>query len=209
MIFYDCSTAPSPRRARMFLAEKGLMPKSLDISIADGEQFGTEFRSVNPRGTLPVLITDEGTVLTENLGIAAYLEAYKPDPPLMGRNADEKGLVLMWNAIAEQQGGMPIAEALRNSHPAFHDRALPGPVNHAQLPELAERGFARVSGFFDLLEERLKQSPYLAGERFSLADITAFVFVEFARVIKMRLPEEHANARAWHASVQERPSASL
>ncbi|EBA18203.1 glutathione S-transferase, putative [Roseobacter sp. SK209-2-6] len=193
----------------MFLAEKGLMPKSLDISIANGEQFGTEFRSVNPRGTLPVLITDAGTVLTENLGIAAYLEAYKPDPPLMGRNADEKGLVLMWNAIAEQQGGMPIAEALRNSHPAFQDRALPGPVNHAQLPDLAERGFTRVRGFFDLLEERLSQSPYLAGERFSLADITAFVFVEFARVIKMRLPEEHANARAWHASVQERPSASL
>ena len=209
MIFYDCSTAPSPRRARMFLAEKGLSPEGHDISIAQGEQLSAAFRSVNPRATLPVLITDEGTVLTENLGIAAYLEAYQPDPPLMGRSADEKGLVLMWNAIAEQQGGVPIAEALRNSHPAFQDRALPGPVNHTQLPELAERGFARVQGFFDLLEERLQESRFLAGDNFTLADISAFVFVEFARVIKLQLPQEHHTARDWHARVKERPSAQL
>lgn len=209
MIFYDCSTAPNPRRARMFLAEKGLSPESHDISIAKGEQLEDAFRAVNPRATIPVLVTDEGTVLTENLGIAAFLEAHTPEPALMGRSADEKGLVLMWNAIVEQQGGMPIAEALRNSHPAFKDRAIPGPENYAQVPELAERGLARLAHFFDLLEDRLKASPYLAGDEFSLADISAFVFVEFARVIKQRVPQGNAATLAWHARIQARPSAQL
>lgn len=209
MIFYDCSTAPNPRRARMFLAEKGLSPESHDISIAKGEQLGAAFRAVNPRATIPVLVTDAGTVLTENLGIAAYLEAHQPEPALMGRTADEKGLVLMWNAIVEQQGGLPIAEALRNTHPAFQDRAIPGPDNYAQLPELAERGVARTQRFFELLEERLSQSPYLAGVDFTLADISAFVFVEFARVVKLRIPEGNSATLAWHAAIKARPSAQL
>lgn len=209
MIFYDCSTAPNPRRARMFLAEKGLTPESHDISIAKGEQLSDEFRAVNPRATIPVLVTDTGAVLTENLGIAAYLEAHTPEPALMGRTPDEKGLVLMWNSIVEQQGGMPIAEALRNTHPAFENRAIPGPDNYPQLPELAERGLARAHHFFDLLEERLRESPYLAGNEFTLADISAFVFVEFARVIKLRLPAENTASQDWYARVKARPSAQI
>lgn len=209
MIFYDCSTAPNPRRARMFLAEKGLSPESHDISIAKSEQLNPAFLAVNPRATIPVLVTDAGSVLTENLGIAAYLEAHTPEPALMGRTADEKGLVLMWNSIVEQQGGMPIAEALRNTHPAFENRAIPGPDNYAQLPQLAERGLARTQRFFDLLEERLSESPYLAGEEFTLADISAFVFVEFARVIKQRIPEGNAASLAWYAAIKSRPSAQL
>lgn len=209
MIFYDCSTAPNPRRARMFLAEKGLTPESHDISIAKGEQLSADFRAVNPRATIPVLVTDAGTVLTENLGIAAYLEAHTPEPALMGRSPDEKGLVLMWNAIVEQQGGLPIAEALRNTHPAFLDRAIPGPDNFAQLPELAERGLARTLRFFELLEDRLSESPYLAGSEFTLADISAFVFVEFARVIKQRIPEENTASQAWYKEIRARPSAQL
>jgi glutathione S-transferase len=193
----------------MFLAEKGLSPESHDISIAKGEQLDTAFRAVNPRATIPVLVTDSGTVLTENLGIAAYLEAYQPEPALMGRTADEKGLVLMWNAIVEQQGGLPIAEALRNTHPAFQGRAIPGPDNYAQLPALAERGLARTQRFFALLEERLSESRYLAGDDFTLADISAFVFVEFARVIKQRIPEENAASLAWYTAIKARPSAQM
>lgn len=208
MLFYDCSTAPNPRRARMFIAEKGIEIETRDISIAKGEQLGEDFRKVNPRATVPVLVTDEGVVLTENLGIAAYLEARFPEPPLMGRSPDEKGLVLMWNSIVEQQGGAPVADVLRNTHPAFADRAIPGPLNHAQIPELAQRGLARVEAFFDLLEERLQDSPFIAGEAFSLADISTFVFVDFARVIKMRIPEDNTATRAWFDSVQARPSAS-
>ena len=209
MIFYDCSTAPNPRRARMFLAEKGLSPETHDISIAKGEQLDATFLAVNPRATIPVLVTDTGTVLTENLGIAAYLEAAHPEPPLMGRTADEKGLVLMWNSIVEQQGGAPVAEALRNTHPAFENRAIPGPDHYAQIPELAERGQARTARFFDLLEERLQDSPFLATDHFTLADISAFVFVDFARVIKMRVPEANTATLAWQEAIRERPSSQL
>ncbi|NOD46718.1 MULTISPECIES: glutathione S-transferase [unclassified Ruegeria] len=209
MIFYDCSTAPNPRRARMFIAEKGLEIETREVSIAEGAQLSDKFRAVNPRATVPVLVTDVGTVLTENMGIAAYLEARFPEPPLMGRTPDEKGLVLMWNAIAEQQGGLPIAETLRNSHPAFRDRAIPGPSNYAQIPELAQRGKDRVIQFFDLLEARLTESAFIAGDDFTLADISTFVFVDFARVIKTRIPEGNTATIAWFESIQSRPSAKL
>ncbi len=209
MIFYDCSTAPNPRRARMFIAEKGLDIETRDISIAKGEQLGAAFRAVNPRATIPVLVTDEGTALTENLGIAAYLEARFPEPPLIGRTPDQQGLVWMWNSIVEQNGGLPVAEALRNTHPAFKDRAIPGPENYAQIPELAERGRARVARYFDVLEDRLKDGPYLAGDQFTLADISAFVFADFARIIKMRIPEQNTAALRWFDAISERPSAQL
>ncbi|WP_425044589.1 glutathione S-transferase family protein [Primorskyibacter sp. S87] len=209
MIFYDCSTAPNPRRARLFIAEKGLDIDTREISIAKGEQLRPDFLAVNPRATLPVLVTDEGDVLTENLGIAAYLEAKYPEPPLMGRTPSEKGAVLMWNSIVEQQGGLPIAEALRNSNPHMKDRAIPGPVDFVQIPELAERGMARVGLFWDLLEKRLAETPYVAASTFSLADITTFVFVEFARVIRARIPEENDATLAWYERVKARPSASL
>ena len=209
MLFYDCSTAPSPRRARMFIAEKGLEIETREISIAKGEQLSADFLKVNPRATVPVLITDEGATLTENTAIATYLEARFPEPPLMGQTPDEKAQVAMWNAIAEGQGGMPVAEVLRNSHPAMKGRALPGRLNLDQIPELAARGQKRVDAFFTLLEERLSESPWLAGERFSLADITAFVFVDFARVVKARIPEGNSATKAWYDSIRARPSAAL
>jgi glutathione S-transferase len=209
MLFYDCSTAPNPRRARMFIAEKGLEIETRDISIARGEQLEPEFLAINPRATIPVLVTDSGAVLTENLGIAAYLEAAFPAPPLMGQTPDEKGAVAMWNAIVEQQGGLPIAEVLRNTNPHMKDRAIPGQVDFEQIPALAERGLARVDLFFDLLEARLQQSRFLALDHFTLADITCFVFVDFARVIRRRIPEGNVASLAWFDTIKSRPSASL
>ncbi|GGH23655.1 glutathione S-transferase [Cribrihabitans marinus] len=209
MIFYDCATAPSPRRARILIAEKGLDIETREVSIADGAHLQPEFLRVNPRGTVPVLVTDDGVALTENLGIAAYLEARCPEPPLMGTTPEEKGLVLMWNALVEQQGGQPIAEALRNSSPALAGRALPGPVEFEQIPALAERGRRRVALFWDLLEARLRESRYLAGDSFTLPDITAFVFVEFARVIRATIPEGHTATQEWYARVRARPAAAL
>ncbi len=209
MLFYDCATAPNPRRARMFIAEKGLDIETREISIAKGEQLSPAFLAVNPRATVPVLITDQGTTLAENLGIAAYLEAKFPEPPLMGTTPDEKGLVAMWTAIAEQQCGMAVAEVLRNTHPAMKGRAIPGPVNYDQIPALAERGMARLTAFFDVLEDRLQDSAYLAGDRFTLADITCFVLVDFARVIKTRIPDDKPAARAWYDKVAARPSAGI
>ena len=209
MLFYDCSTAPNPRRARMFIAEKGLEIETLDVSMIKGEQLQPEFRAVNPRATIPVLVTDDSTTLTENIAIAAYLDAAFPEPPLMGRTPSERGLVLMWNAIAEQNCGLSIGEAFRNSHPAMKDRALPGPVNYPQIPELAERGRARLAVFFDDLENRLKDSPFIAADHLTLADITTFVFIDFARVIKTRIPEGNTVTRAWFDAISARPSASL
>ncbi len=209
MIFYDCATAPNTRRARMFLAEKGLTPDVREISIAKSEQLSDAFLQVKPMGTLPVLVTDEGVTLTENVGIAAYLEAAFPDPALLGNSPVEKGQVMRWNAIVEQQGGMPIAEAFRNSNPHMVGRAIPGPRNHAQIPALAERGFQRVADFFDLLEARLGESPFVATDAFTFADITCFVMVDFARVIKTRIPEENTKTQAWFDGIKARPSASL
>lgn len=209
MIFYDCSTAPSPRRARMFIAEKGLDIETRDISIAKGEQLSPDFLAVNPRATVPVLVTDTGTVLTENIAIAVYLEETHPTPPLMGTNAEEKATVLMWNAIVEQQGGLPIAEALRNSNPHMKGRAIPGPVNYDQIPELAARGMQRVGVFFDMLETRLNESAFIATDHLTLADITAFVFVDFARVIKSRIPDGNTATQAWYDAIKARPSANI
>ena len=123
MLFYDCSTAPSPRRARMFIAEKGLEIESREISMLKGEQMSPEFLAINPRATIPVLVTDDGTVLTENLAIAAYLEELHPEIPLMGSTAEERALVLMWNTICETQGGHAIADALA-AHPVTEDTSI-------------------------------------------------------------------------------------
>ncbi|MCR9125691.1 MAG: glutathione S-transferase [Rhodobacteraceae bacterium] len=209
MIFYDCATAPSPRRARMFIAEKGLQIETREISISEGAQLSEAFLAVNPAGTVPVLVTDTGLALTENIAIATYLEAICPDPNLMGETAEEKALVAMWNTICESRGGLPIAEAFRNSHPAMKGRAVTGPRNFDQIPALAERGMARVADFFDLLEARLSGSAFLAGDRMTLADITGYVFVDFARVVRLRLPDTHKAAQAWYAGMAERPSAAL
>lgn len=209
MLFYDCSTAPNPRRARMFIAEKGLDIETRDVSMIKGEQLEPEFLAINPRATIPVLITDSGITLCENIAIAAHLEAVYPDRPLMGRDADEKGLVLMWNALSEQHCGMAIGEAFRNSHPAMKDRALPGPENYPQIPELAERGRARLARFFSDLENRLQESPFVATDHLTLADITTYVFIDFARVIKTRIPGENSATLTWFDNISARPSASL
>lgn len=209
MIFYDCSTAPSPRRARMFLAEKGLNVDTREISIAKSEQLSPEFVAINPGATVPVLVTDSGVALTENLGIAAYLEAQFPKPALMGATPDEKGAVLMWNAIAEAQCGLAVADALRNSNPHMKGRAVTGTANFEQIPELAERGMARVALFFDRLDNQLEGREFVATDSFSLADITAFVFVDFARVVKIRVSDSHPHLQRWYEATKARPSAQV
>lgn len=209
MIFYDCSTAPSPRRARMFIAEKGLTPDTREVSLTAGDQLSPEFKEVNPRATVPVLVTDDGLELTENIAIAAYLEEICPEPPLIGRTAAEKGEIMMWNAIAEFSGAMAIAEALRNGNPHMKGRALPGPDNFEQIPALAARGMTRATLFFDRLDARLTDRNFVASDHFTLADITAFVFVDFARVIKLRVDDSRPALLRWYEDIKTRPSAAL
>lgn len=209
MRFYDCGTAPSPRRARIFIAEKGLDIPTTEISIAKGEQLGDDFLKVNPRATVPALETDDGVTLTENLAIATYLEEVGDGPKLMGTTPAQKAEILQWAAIAESQGGAAVAEALRNGNPHMKGRALPGPDNYEQIPELAERGVKRAGRFLEMLEERLTGREWMAGDSFSYADITTFVFVDFARIIKVRVDETKPALNVWYTKMKERPSASL
>jgi glutathione S-transferase len=206
---YDCATAPSPRRARILLAEKGVPHETVQVDLRQGEQFGAAFRAVNPQCTVPALRTEEGPVLTDNAAIAAYLEARFPEPPLLGRTPVEKAEVASWNWRAEFEGLLAVAEALRNGSPAMANRALPGPADFAQIPELAQRGVARIQLFFSVLDERLAGREFLATERFSIADITAAVAVDFARVVKQKPGEQHANLQRWRAALAQRPSMAL
>jgi glutathione S-transferase len=206
---YDCATAPSPRRARILLAEKGVQHDTVHVDLRSGEQLGEAFRAVNPLCTVPALRTDEGALLTDNTAIAAYLEAAFPEPPLLGRTPLEKAEVASWNWRIEFDGLLAVAEALRNGSPAMLNRALPGPVDYAQIPELAQRGVARVQHFFVVLNARLADRDFIATERFSLADITAVVVVDFARAVKVRPGEDQPHLVRWRAAMSQRPSMSL
>lgn len=206
MKFYDCTPAPSPRRARIFLAEKNVRPDMIQVDLGNGEQLSPEFRKINPQCTVPVLVLDDGTVLTENAGIAQYLEASFPEPPLLGRTPTEKGLVGMWNSRVEFEGMAAVGEALRNRAKRMAGRGLAGPDDYEQIPQLAERGAARAARFMQMLNERLAGRDYLATDEFTMADITALVTVDFASWIKIST-DGLANLQRWHQAVSARPNA--
>ncbi|MFT6408394.1 MAG: glutathione S-transferase [Arenicella sp.] len=206
MIFYDCLTAPSPRRARIFLHEKQAPHEVINIDLMKAEQMSDEFKLINPSCTVPVLKLDDGTMLTENSGIAAYLESAFPNPPLLGSTDAEKGLVASWNSKIEFDGLYAVAEALRNSSPMMKGRAITGAANYDQIPQLAERGLARLNAFFDTLNGHLEGREFVAIDNFSLADISAVVAVDFARVVRVKPQEHHQNIIRWRSSLAERPS---
>ncbi|KQX19827.1 glutathione S-transferase family protein [Variovorax sp. Root434] len=208
IILYDCATAPSPRRARILLAEKGIAHETVQVDLAHGEQLGAAYRELNPQCTVPALRTEEDGLLTDNAAIAVWLEARYPEPPLMGRTPQEKAEIASWNWRIEFEGLLAIAETLRNGSPAMANRALPGPVDYAQIPELAQRGLARVQHFFETLNSRLAGREFVATDRFSLADITAVVAVDFARVVRVKPGEQHPELLRWRAAMAQRPSMS-
>lgn len=207
MKFYDCNPAPSPRRARMFIQEKGLQIDTIEIDLAAGAQFEDEFIRLNPQSTVPVLELDDGTTLTENVAIACYLEEIYPEPPLLGRDAPEKAMVANWNARIEFEGFFAIAESFRNKAKSFKHRGVTGPRQHAQIPDLIERGRLRSIEFLEMLNEHLESNEYICAEYFSMADITAFVSVEFAGWIKLNIEEDKPHLKRWHEQMRVRPSA--
>lgn len=208
MRFYDYRHAPSPRKVRLFIAEKGLSIPTTEVDLRAGAQHEPAFLAKNPAATVPVLELDDGTCLTESLAICHYLEQLHPEPNLLGRDAKEQALVLMWVDIQTLEGYLGLAEALRNGHEAFKGRALGGPVAYEQIPALAARGRRRAAIYFDKLETRLGESPYIAGERFSYADIVGFVNLGFAaRAIGGTPPVEGRPAlREWSERVAARPA---
>lgn len=206
---YDCATAPSPRRARILLAEKGVAHATVQVDLRSGEQLGAAYKMINPQCTVPVLRCDDASMLTDNAAIAAYLEARFPEPALMGVTPAEKAEVASWNWRIEFEGLLAIAEALRNSSPAMANRALPGPDNYPQIAELAQRGVARVQQLLVTLNRRLVGREFIATERFSLADITAVVAVDFARIVKVKPGDHHPHVLRWRERMAARPSTAL
>jgi glutathione S-transferase len=209
LTLYDHGMAPSPRRARILLAEKGAAHETVIVDLTKNEQLGDAFRAINPLCTVPALKLEDGSVLADNAAIIAYAEARWPEPPLLGRTPLEKARIASWNWRIEFEGLMAIAEALRNGSPAMKDRALPGPVDYAQIPELAARGLARLQRFFETLEAQLEGRETVVDGGFSLADITAVVAVDFARVVRVKPGDAHPNLRRWRAAMGLRPSMSL
>jgi glutathione S-transferase len=208
MKLYDMRVAPNPRRVRIFLAEKGIEVPRVEVNIRDGENLRPEFLAVNPRGVLPTLQLEDGTVIDESVAICRYFESLRPDPPLMGRTALEKAMIECWTRRIESDAGQPVVDAFRNSYPPYAERAVPGRTGFKAIPELVERGKARLAEFYPAIDRRLAESEYVAGPGFSLADITLLCIVDFAKILKLPWPEDAANFERWHAEVSARPSAS-
>jgi glutathione S-transferase len=192
----------------MFLAEKGVELETQQIDLGAGEQFSDAYREVNPDCVVPALVLDDGTCLSEALAICQYLDELHPDPPLFGATPLERARVSMWNAKIEQQGLWPVADALRNYAKSFRGKAVSGPDSYEQIPELAERGRRRAEQFFHRLDDELAKHRFVAGDSFSVADITALVFVDFGKWVKLEMPADAEHLRRWYDEVAARPSAA-
>ena len=207
MKLYDCHPAPNPRRVRMFIAEKGLNIPTQQVDFAAREQLTDAYRQMNPLCDIPVLELDDGSHISQVSGICRYLEAAFPEPNLYGVDAKEQGLVAMWDNFAANHGMASAADGLRNFSKGFQNHAVLGTRPYAQIPQLAERGRQRTEDFFTDLNNYLAERDYLACNRFTVADITAFVTVEFAKRIKLEPRPEQTHLLRWYERVASRPSA--
>ncbi len=207
MKLYDYHRAPNPRRVRIFLAEKGIEIEKIEIDLGSKQQMESDYKAINSRMCVPMLELDDGTILTESVAICRYLEEIQPAPNLFGSSPLGKATVEMWHRRVELEGLIPISDAVRNSVEFFAGRAIAGPIGFEQIPELAERAKKRVTFFYNMLNERLTESAYIAGEKFSMADITALVGIDFAKIVKQRIGRDQTALQCWHDKVSMRPSA--
>ena len=205
MKLYTFDPAPSPRRLTLFMQYKGIEIDTQQIDMMAAEHLGDDFREINPEGTVPTLVLDDGTVLTEVVGICTYLEELYPDRPLMGTTALEKAQVISWVHKLFAGMTMSIAAMLRENSEGFRDRALPGSLNVPQIPELAERGLLQLQHILPILDAHLATSTWLAGDNFTFADIDLLVIVGFMAWVKQSGPEECTHLKAWY----ERAAAEL
>ena len=201
MKLYDAATAPNPRRVRIFIAEKGLDVPCEQVDIMKAVNRGEEFRrNVNPMGTLPVLELDDGTCIAETGAICRYFEEVQPDPPLLGVDAKDKAVVEMWNRRMELELFQPATLAFQQQHEFFKGRV-------PQVPEYAAVSKAKAEKTLAWLDGVLADREYIAGTRFTVADIVALCAVDFGRVSKIKLQLDHKNLARWHEQVSARPSA--
>ncbi len=210
MKLYDMVNAPNPRRVRIFLAEKGIDVARQEVDIQKRENLQPEYLAISPRGLLPALRLDDGRVIDESIAICRYFEVLQPEPNLFGRDAFEQAEIEQWQRCTEFDGFFNIAAAFRNGTPAFADHSAAGALapKTEQIPALAERGLMLAKLWLDKLEERLRGRQWIASDRFTVADITAFVTLDFAKWVKLRAGDEHPNVQAYHARIKARPSST-
>ena len=207
MKLYQSNASPNSRRARIYLAEKGISMPLVPVDLGAREQFSEAYAAINPRRVVPTLVLDDGTAIGEVPAILRYLEEIYPEPPLLGMTPTAKALVTMWERRVELEGFAAVMEAVRNAVPALKNRAISGPHDYEQIPALVERSRQRVRNFYADFDARLADVRFVAGDEFSVADITAVVTVDFAtRAAGLAMAEEHPALKRWYQSVSARPS---
>ena len=202
MKLYDGGRAPNPRRTRIFLAEKGIKLPIETIDLSAMQHKSSDYAAVNPLMRVPALVLDDGTVITESIAICRYFEALHPDPPLFGRGALEIARIEMWNRRMELHFLLPVSHVFRNSHPAMKEMEVP------QVPASAEANKPRVLEFIRFLDGELRNRPFVAGDAFTVADVTGLVSIDFMKPAKLAVPDELKHLKRWHADIAARPSAS-
>jgi glutathione S-transferase len=206
---YHSPASPNSRRVRFYLAEKAIDIPLIAVDLGKREQFSDNYRAINPRSQVPTLLLDDGTSIGEVPAIWRYVEESSPDRPLLGTSPKEKALIAMWERRMELDGFSAVMEAIRNEASGLKGRALSGPHAYEQIAELAARSRIRVANFYADLDQRLDANAFVAGENFSVADITALVTIDFAtKAIGMPIPESASHVMAWYRNVANRPAAS-
>jgi glutathione S-transferase len=207
MKLYQSNGSPNSRRVRIFLAEKGISIPIVPVDLGAKEQFCEAYVAINPRRVVPTLVLDDGAAIGEVPAIQHYLEEVHPEPPLLGTTPKTKAQVAMWDRRVEQEGFASVMEAVRNAVPSLKSRAIAGPHDYEQIPALVERSKQRVRNFYADFNARLADVPFIAGDVFSVADITAIVTIDFAtRAAGLPIEPEQTALKLWYDAVSTRAS---
>ena len=201
MKLYDGGRAPNPRRVRVFLAEKGIEVPLVPVDMGAMGHRDEEVASRNPLRRLPVLELDDGTIITESVAICRYFEELHPEPPLFGTGAVGRAQVEMWQRRMELNFLSAIAAAFRHLHPAMKEWEVP------QVAEWGEANKPKALEFLALLDRELASREFIAGDSYSIADITGLIGIDFMKPARLAVPEELGNVRRWYDAVAARPSA--
>lgn len=203
MKLYDGGRAPNPRRVQIFLKEKGIDIERIQLDINGLDQKGEAFTRINPMQKLPVLELDDGTIIAETVAICRYFEETVPEPPLMGRTAVEKAKVEMWQRRMELEFLLPVAFSFRHLHPGAKT------IEPIQVGEWGEMNQDRARKFMIFLDGELANRDFVAGDEFTIADITCLVTCQFLKPARLNIPDELKNLQAWYDRVAARPSAAF
>lgn len=210
MKLYDFPPAANAQRVRVFLAEKDIQLTMVELNVREDKQFAEPFTSMNPFHCVPFLELDDGTVVAESITICRYLEELHPEPSLFGRTPAERATIDMWTRRVELDGFLPALHAIRNHVPMFAGRVVPGTRNDLpQVPEIVERGKELLELFIGRLEPHLGHNEFIAGDRFSIADITGFFTIRMTKPLGIDLAGAYPDTKRWFDAVSRRPSFTL